>query len=57
MRSSQYIQRKLQAWAERKGIRLQKSAGYRGEPNYAVSVEQNILVVSCMLPRRAAFDH
>lgn len=42
MTSGQYIQRTLQAWADRQGIRLQGSAGERGEPNYTISVEQNI---------------
>jgi len=42
MTSGQYIQRKLQAWANRKGIRLQGSMGDRGEPNYTMSVVENI---------------
>jgi hypothetical protein len=42
MKSGQYIQRKLQAWATRQGLRLQGSEGERGEPNYTLSVEQNI---------------
>jgi hypothetical protein len=42
MNSGEYIQRKLQAWAERKGIPLQGSAGARGEKNYTRSVEENI---------------
>ena len=42
MTSGQFIQKKLQAWAARKGISLQGSAGVRGEPNYTHSIEQNL---------------
>lgn len=56
MRSGQYIQGKLQAWAERKGIRLQGSAGDRGEPNYSMSVEQNIFGGQLDPSVRAAFE-
>jgi hypothetical protein len=43
MTTGQFIQLKLRAWAERSGIPLQGSAGERGQPNYTLSVEQNIL--------------
>lgn len=56
MRSGQYIQGKLQAWAERKGIQLQGSAGERGEPNYSMSVGQNIFGGQLHPSVRAAFD-
>lgn len=42
MTSGQFLQRKFQAWALRKGIPLQGSAGDRGEPNYTWSPEENI---------------
>lgn len=42
MRSPDYVQLKLQAWAGRKGLQLQGSAGQRGAPNYTMSVGQNI---------------
>jgi hypothetical protein len=56
MRSGPYIQQKLQAWAQRKGIPLQGSAGDRGEPNYTLSVGQNILGGELHPSVRAAFD-
>jgi hypothetical protein len=56
MRSGQYIQWKLQAWAERKGIPLQGSAGDWGEPNYTLSAEQNIFGGELHASVRAAFD-
>jgi hypothetical protein len=56
MRPGQYIQGKLQAWAERKGIQLQGSAGDRGERNYSMSVEQNIFGGRLHPSVRAAFD-
>ena len=42
MTSGQYIKGKFQAWAGRKGLALQGSKGIRGEPNYTLSVEENI---------------
>jgi hypothetical protein len=50
MTSGQYIQEKFQTWAVRKGIRLQGSAGDRGEPNYALSVGENIFGGSLQRP-------
>jgi hypothetical protein len=56
MKSGQYIQKKLQAWAGRNEIQLQGSAGDRGEPNYTMSVEQNIFDGTLDAPVRDAFD-
>lgn len=42
MNSGKYIQERFQAWAVRNGIQLQGSAGDRGEPNYTLSVEENL---------------
>lgn len=57
MTSGEFIKRKLQAWAERNEIRLQGSAGDRGEPNYTLSVEQNIFEQILLPPVKAAFEH
>jgi hypothetical protein len=56
MNSGEYIQRKLQAWAERKALQLQGSAGTRGEPNYTMSIGQNILGGEIHPSVRAAFE-
>lgn len=56
MTSGIYIQQKLQAWAKRSEIRLQGSAGDRGEPNYTMSVGQNIFGSALHASVRAAFD-
>jgi hypothetical protein len=56
MKSGQFIQRKLQAWAERKGVHLQGSAGERGAPNYTLSVEQNIFEGALLPEVRASFQ-
>jgi hypothetical protein len=42
MNSGQYIQSKLRAWARRRGITLQGSAGERGAPNYTLTVDANL---------------
>lgn len=42
MTSSHYIQERQQAWAIRRGIGLQGSAGERGEPNYTKVLGDNI---------------
>ena len=56
MNSGDYIKHKLQAWAERKGIQLQGSAGTRGERNYTMSVGQNIFGGEIHPAVRAAFE-
>lgn len=56
MQSGQYHQQKFQAWAQRMGISLQGSAGARGEPNYTLSVEQNIFGGELHPSVVAAFD-
>lgn len=56
MTSGDYIQRKLRAWAERKGIQLQGSAGTRGERNYTMSVEKNIFGGEIHPSVRASFE-
>ena len=43
MISAEYIKAKFQAWAAREAIQLQGSAGERGESNYTLSVEKNLL--------------
>ena len=56
MTSGQFIQKKLQTWAARKGISLQGSAGVRGEPNYTHSIEQNLFDQILLPSVRASFD-
>jgi hypothetical protein len=56
MTSGQYIQQKLQAWAARKGLALQGSAGERGARNYTLSVEKNIFRDTLSEATRAAFE-
>ena len=56
MTTGQFIQRKLQAWAERSGIPLQGSGGNRGERNYTLSVEQNIFGGALLPSVLASFD-
>ena len=42
MKSAEFIQRKFQAWANRKNIRLQGSEGERGQPNYTLNLGENL---------------
>jgi hypothetical protein len=56
MQSGHYLQQKFQAWALRKGTQLQGSAGTRGEPNYTMSVAQNIFGGELHPSVHAAFD-
>ena len=56
MTTGRFIQRKLQIWARRSGIQLQGSAGERGEPNYTLTVEQNIFEGALLPSVRAAFE-
>jgi hypothetical protein len=42
LKSPDFIKTKFQAWAMRRGIALQGSAGERGERNYTMRVEDNI---------------
>jgi hypothetical protein len=42
MRSGEYIQRKFQTWAQRHNIELQGSEGERGEPNYTLTLVDNL---------------
>lgn len=42
MTSADYIQGKFQAWAHRKNISLQGSEGERGEPNYTLTLGDNL---------------
>jgi len=55
MTSGHYIQQKLQAWASRNKIKLQGSEGVRGEPNYTMSVEQNLFSGKILDSVAAAF--
>lgn len=56
MTSGQFIQKKLQTWAARKGISLQGSAGVRGEPNYTHSIEENLFDQILLPSVRASFE-
>ena len=56
MTSGEFIQRKFQAWAARKGIRLQGSAGERGAPNYTGTVEENLFDRMLLPSVKAAFE-
>lgn len=42
MKSSVFIQGKFQAWAHRKNISLQGSKGERGQPNYTLTLGENL---------------
>jgi hypothetical protein len=53
--SGEYIQWKMQAWADRNAIGRQGSKGPRGEPNYTISVEDNIFGRKIEASVRAAF--
>ena len=56
MKSADFIQRKLQAWAHRKNITLQGSEGERGQPNYTLSLGKNLFGGELHTQARAAFD-
>jgi hypothetical protein len=56
MTSGEFIQRKFQTWAARKGIRLQGSAGERGAPNYTHTVEENLFDRVLLPSVKAAFE-
>ena len=56
MKSADLIQRKLQAWADRKNIKLQGSEGERGQPNYTMSLGENLFRGELHVQARAAFD-
>jgi hypothetical protein len=43
MKSAEFIHRKFQAWAHRRNIMLQGSEGERGQPNYTLSLGENLL--------------
>jgi hypothetical protein len=56
MNSGEFIQRKLQAWARRKNIALQGSAGNRGERNYTPTIEDNVFGGELLPETEAAFE-
>jgi hypothetical protein len=56
MTSGEFIQGKLQAWARRKGIALQGSAGERGSKNYTKSLGENLFGGELRPEARAAFE-
>lgn len=56
MRSGDFIQQKLQAWAARHGLTLQGSARERGEPNYTLKVGDNIFGGELLDDVRRAFE-
>lgn len=56
MTSGSIVQGKLQAWARRKGISLQGSAGERGAPNYTKSVEENLFARTLLPAVRQSFE-
>ena len=56
MKSADFIQRKFQAWAQRKNIALQGSAGDRGEPNYTLSLQANLFGGKLHPQVRTAFE-
>ncbi|HTV01763.1 MAG TPA: hypothetical protein VMF13_14545 [Luteitalea sp.] len=57
MTSGAFIQAKQRAWAQRRGIKLQGSAGTRGAPNYTMSVEDNLFDHVLLPAVRTAFEH
>lgn len=56
MRSAEFIQRKLQAWAYRKNIKLQGSEGERGQPNYTLTRGENLFGGALHAQVEAAFE-
>jgi len=42
MKSGDYLQKKFQAWAQRRGTQLQGSVGDRGQPNYTLTLADNL---------------
>jgi hypothetical protein len=56
MNSADFIQRKLQTWAHRNNITLQGSKGERGQPNYTLSLGQNLFGGELHTRAKAAFD-
>lgn len=56
MTSGAFVQGKLRAWATRKGIHLQGSAGDRGAKNYTLTVGDNLFGGSLMPVVRKAFE-
>jgi hypothetical protein len=56
MKSAEFIQRKFQAWAQRKNIMLQGSEGERGQRNYTLSLEENLFGGELHIEARSAFE-
>ncbi len=56
MRSAEFIQRKFQAWAHRKNIKLQGSEGERGQPNYTFSRGEDLFGGALHPQAEAAFE-
>mgnify|MGYP001331384106 CR=1 FL=1 len=56
MKSAEFIQRKFQAWAFRKNIALQGSEGERGEPNYTLTLGENLFGGELHPMVRSEFD-
>ena len=56
MKSAEFIQRKFQAWANRKNIRLQGSEGERGQPNYTLNLGENLFGGELHSQARSAFE-
>jgi hypothetical protein len=56
MRSAEFIQQKFQAWARRKNVQLQGSEGERGEPNYTLSLGDNLFGGDLHIQARSAFE-
>jgi hypothetical protein len=56
MKSAEFIQRKFQAWAHRNNILLQGSEGERGQPNYTLTLGENLFGGDLCAPARSAFN-
>ena len=56
MKSAEFIQQKFQAWAHRKNIMLQGSEGERGQPNYTLSLGENLFRGELHIQARSAFE-
>jgi hypothetical protein len=56
MNSAKFIQGKFQAWAHRNNIALQGSEGERGEPNYTLTLEENLFGRELDAMIRSAFE-
>lgn len=56
MKSAEFIHGEFQAWAHRRNIMLQGSEGERGQPNYTLSLGENLFGGELHIQARSAFE-